>query len=164
MKIQITSILVVCLFMLSCGSSSVYQLPEAQQKGLTYQTYQKSADEVFDTVNEVLKSNPFDILMDQAWDIESTDGQSRTLETGWRETSNSGSVSGGCVAGYGSDERYRMKVHVNETGSGSKISIQLQKQVKMSEWRTFDVKKKEVQDYIQPVFNELEEQGLTRQN
>jgi hypothetical protein len=164
MKIKITSVLIVGLLMLGCGSSSVYQLPEAQQKGLTYQTYQQSPDKVFDTVNEVLESNAFDILMDQAWEIESMDEQSRTLETGWRETGGSGSVSGGRVAGSDSDERYRMKVNVSDTDSGSKVSVRLQKQVKMSEWRTFDVKKKAAQDFIQPVFDKLEEQGLTKQN
>ncbi|WP_440999634.1 hypothetical protein [Fodinibius sp. SL11] len=164
MKMKITSILIVGLLMISCGSSSVYQLPDAQQKGLTYQTYQESPDEVFGTVNEVLESNAFDILMDQAWEIESSDEQAHTLETGWRETGGSGSVSGGRVAGSSSDERMRMKVNISDEGSGSKVSIRLQKQVKMSEWRTFDVKKKAVQDYIQPVFTELEEQGLTKQN
>lgn len=164
MKITMTSILLMGLVMLGCGSSSVYQLPEAQQKGLTYQTYQQSPDEVFDTVNNVLESNAFDILMDQAWEVELSDEENLLLETSWRETSGSGSVSGGRVAGSGSDERFRMKVNVSDAGSGAKVSVRLQKQVKMSEWRTFTVKKKAAQDYIQPVFNKLEEQGLAVQS
>lgn len=164
MKTRITGIILVGLLLLGCGSSSVYQMPEAQQKGITYQTYQQSPDQTYSTLNGVLKSNPFDILMDQAWEIKSSDEQGMTIETEWRDGGGSQSVSGGKVAGSSSDERYRLKAKVTDSGSGSKVSIELQKQVKMSEWRAFEVKKQTAQNYIQPIFDKLEEKGLSMQS
>ena len=180
MKLRLVSIVLVGLLAVSCGSSSVYQLPDAQQKGLTYQTYQESPDEVFDAVSEVLKTVNDKRLMQKNWEIKSSDKNAGSIETEWKkiggsgsddsdsnnegsgetagqpEMDGTGSVSGGRVLGSGSNERFKLNVEITEQGSGSKVSLQLQKQVKMSEWRTFDVTQKTARNHLQPLLNQLD--------
>lgn len=157
MKLRLVSIVLVGFLVIGCGSSgSVYQLPEAQQQGLTYQTYQESTDEAFDAVSQVLENYNSKMLMEDGWEIESSDQEAGTIETGWRETGSSGSVSGGATMGSDSDERYKLNVNITEQGSGSKVSLQLQKQVMMSQWRTFDVTQETAKNHLQPLLNQLD--------
>lgn len=160
--IRVMSVFFVSLLFISCGSSSVYQLPEQQQKGLTYQTYQQSPDKTFGVVTQVLQNHGSDLLMDEGWEIESSNEQAGTIETSWRTAGGSESVSGGRTMGSSSDERYKIDVEITEEDSGSRVSFRLHKQVKMSEWRTFDVKQETAQDHLQPLFNKLKEEGLTQ--
>lgn len=156
MKVRVTSVLLIGLFLIGCGSSqSVYQLPDSQQKGLTYQTYQEAPSEAFDAVSEVLENYNSDMLMQDGWEITSSDKQAGTIQTGWREAGGSKSVSGGKTMGSDSDERYKLNVKITETGSGSKVSMELTKQVRMQNWQTFKVKKKTAQNHLQPLIKEL---------
>ncbi len=157
MKLRLVSIVLVGFLVIGCGSSgSVYQLPEAEQQGLTYQTYQESTDEAFDAVSQVLENYNSKMLMEDGWEIESSDQEAGTIETGWREAGSSGSVSGGTTMGSDSDERYKLNVNITEQGSGSKVSLQLQKQVMMSGWRTFDVTQETAKNHLQPLLNQLD--------
>jgi len=164
MRVRIASILLLGLFVMGCGSSgSVYQLPEAQQKGLTYQTYQELPDEAFDAVTKAVKNYNSKMLMEEGWEITSYDANTHTLQTNWREAGSSSSATGGRVMGSDTDERYRLKAKVTDEDSGSRVLFKLQKQVRMSEWQTFDVKKKTAKNHLGPLFKQLEEEGLTMQ-
>lgn len=157
MKLRKLSVVLVGFLVIGCGSSgSVYQLPEAEQQGLTYQTYQESTDEAFDAVSQVLENYNSKMLMEDGWEIESSDQEAGTIETGWREAGSSGSVSGGTTMGSDSDERYKLNVNITEQGSGSKVSLQLQKQVMMSGWRTFNVTQETAKNHLQPLLNQLD--------
>lgn len=163
MRVHIVSILLMGLFVIGCGSSgSVYQLPEAQQKGLTYQTYQESPDEAFDVVSKAVKNYKSKMLMEEGWEITSSDASTHTLQTNWREAGSSASATGGRVMGSDTDERYRLKAKVTKEGSGSKVLFKLQKQVRMSQWRTFNVKKKTAKNHLGPLLSKLDER-LTKQ-
>lgn len=158
MKLKKLLVVFVGFLVIGCGSSgSVYQLPDAQQKGLTYQTYQESTGKAFDAATQVVEDYNSKMLMQDGWEIESSDKQAGTIETGWREAGSSGSVSGGSTMGSDSDERYKLNVEITEQGSGSKVSLQLQKQVMMSQWRTFDVTQETAKNHLQPLLNELDE-------
>ncbi|NGP88353.1 hypothetical protein [Fodinibius halophilus] len=164
MKSLITSMLIAVFLTVGCASSgSVYQLPDNQRKGLTFQTYQEAPKEAFDTVEEVVQSYKSDMFMEEGWEIESSDKLAGTLKTNWRKAGSSGSVSGGNTMGSDSDERYKLNVRITEVGSGSKVSLQLIKQVKMSQWRTFDVKQETAQNHLQPLLKELDK-SLTVQS
>ncbi|WP_138430596.1 outer membrane protein assembly factor BamC [Fodinibius saliphilus] len=157
MKSIIINLLIAVFLMVSCaGSGSVYQLPDNQQKGLTFQTYQESPEQAFDVVKEEVKNYKSKMLIQDGWEITSSNKKAGTIKTDWRQAGSSASVSGGRTMGSDSDERYKLSVRVIEVDSGSKVSIQLIKQVKMSQWRTFDVKKKTAQKHIQPILKNIE--------
>lgn len=162
MKVRISSFIIVLFLVVGCGSSgSVYQLPESQQQGLTYKTYQESPAEAFDAVEAAVKTHKSDMLMEEGWEVTSSNADEGTIETNWRQAGGDASVSGGRTMGSSSDERYKLNVEISEAGSGSKVMLKLQKQVQMSQWRTFTVKKKTARNHLQPLFEKIESQGLT---
>jgi len=165
MKRRISSLLIVLFLVAGCGSSgSVYQLPESQQQGLTYQTYQESPTKAFEAVETAVLNYKSKMLMEEGWEITSSNAQSGTIETNWRQAGGDASVSGGGSMGGSSDERYKLNVEISEAGSGSKVMLKLKKQVKMSQWRTFDVKKKTARSHLQPLFEKIKSEGLTMQS
>ena len=160
------------LFLISaCGSSSVYMLSESEQQGITYQMYQEDPQTTYDTAVEIFDQFQLPINLDQGWEIENRDADNFTLETNWRKPGSLSSVSGGTNIGSESDERYKLAVEVQEAENGSKVMLDLTKQVKMtgnpnqeSPWRTFDVNQQTADEYLVPVLEEFEEQGLTVQS
>ncbi|MDZ7756288.1 hypothetical protein [Rhodohalobacter sp.] len=148
-------------------------LPETGQQGITYQVYEEDAQTAYDTAVEIFDNSQLPINLDQGWSIENQDEDNFTLETDWRETGSSSSVSGGAIMGEESDERYKLSVEVDEAESGSKVMLKSWlSRIEMtgnpereSTWRNFDVNRQTaVGTYLIPVFEELEEQGLTVQN
>lgn len=164
-------VLSILFFISACGSSSVYMLSESEQQGITYQVYQEDPEATYDTAVEIFDQFQLPINLDQGWEIENRNAQNLTLETNWREAGSSSSVSGGTDIGSESNERYKLSVEVEEAENGSKVMLDLTKQVKMtgnpnqdSEWRIFDVDQPTADEYLVPILEELEEQGLSVQS
>lgn len=163
---RLVSLLFLGFFFLSCGSSSVYQMTDEEQKGLTYKLYQEAPSETFDQTLEVLRNYNSDLFRDQGWQVASSDLQEGRIETSWKETEES--LDAGQMEG--SNERYRIIAEISESGSGSRIFFQLEKQVRFSQdseqrrqWQMYQVSTRDARTVLEPIFTELEDIGLTPQ-
>ena len=162
MKLRITCVLMAGLFLAACGSSqSVYQLPESQQKGLTYQTYQASADEAFEAVDNMFE-NQLGGLLGGGWDVATADRQRQMVETEWRVVGRSQDAH---EEEFQEDERVKIVASITEESSGSRITFRLKKQKIVvgrpdgeDPWRDWTVKKSDAKTYVQPLLKELDEE------
>lgn len=164
------SLLILIFAMLSCTSSSVYEMSEEQQEGLTFKLYEEQPADVFRTVNQVLENYESDLLEDEGWQIVSSNEEEGNLETNWRAKSNTGSGDAG-VIGSGTEERFKINVDITERDSGSLVYLQLERQMKMTgdpetegQWQLIDVNRQAAKNHLQPIFEELENRGLTPQD
>ncbi len=159
MKIRFVSVLLISFFIIGCGSSqSVYQLPDSQQKGLTYQTYQESAQEAFEAVDNVFENQATGLRIG-GWEVATSDRQRKMVETEWRVTGRSQDAH---EEEFQDDERIKIVANVAEEGEGTRITFRLKKQKMIvgrpdgeDPWREWTVKKTDATTYIQPLLEEL---------
>jgi hypothetical protein len=156
--------------LMNCGTSSVYQMSDEEQHGLTYQLYQEDPSQAFEETMGVLRNHVVDRLTGKAWQIVSSNVEEGRIETNWRErdTPDAGGIQS---MGGGSNERYRIIAEISESNSGSRVFFQLEKQVRFSEdpesigqWQMYEVTVQDTRSLLNPVFEELEEGGLTPQD
>lgn len=160
-------LLTVTFLFMNCGTSSVYQMSDEEQQGITYKLYQESPSQVFDETMVALRNHEAGRLDGEEWQIVSSNAEEGRIETNWREDVAFGVQS----RGGGSNERYRIIAEISESNSGSRVFFQLEKQVQFSEdpesvgqWQVYEVTVQDTRRLLDPLFEKLEAGGLTPQN
>lgn len=164
--IRFLSHLFVAFVLISCGTSSVYQMSDEEQKGITYHLYQENPSQVFEETMVALRNHDTDRLDGEEWQIVSSSAKEGRIETSWREINVRGMQS----RDGDSNERYRVIADISESNSGSRVFFQLEKQGQFSEdpesvgqWQMYEVTVQEARNLLRPLFEELEAGRLTRQ-
>lgn len=163
--IRLLSLFLISFLLMDCGSSSVYKMSDEDQEGITYQLYQEETSQAFEQAMNVLANDDASMLVDEEWQIESSSMEEGRIVTNWRETNNPGV---GQSADGGSNERYRITAEISENDSGSRVYFQLEKQVQftgdeenMGQWQMYEVSAREAKELLNPLFEGLEQRGLT---
>ncbi len=162
MRVRITTIILAGLLIAGCGG----MMDMSGQSGSKFhveETYDESPEKVFDTMETIIQQDQAERFM--AWKIASADESAGTIETEWKPTGGSGSVSGGRTLGGDSstDDRVRINIEVAEDSLGTKLSMQLQNQHKFtgnpnspSEWREMDVDQEDIDEYLIPLKEQVD--------
>lgn len=165
--IRLLSLFLVSFLLINCGSSSVYQMPDEEQRGVTYQLYQEATSEAYGNTVQALRNHEANMLVDEEWQIVSSNSEEGRIETNWRETRETGV---GQPMDGGSNERYRIIAEISGNDSGSQVFFQLEKQIQftgdsetMGQWQMYEVSLREANNLLKPLFEELERAGLTPQ-
>lgn len=166
--IRLFYLLILGVIVISCGSSSVYEMPDEEQRGITYQLYQDQTSEVYENTIQALRNHDVDVLVNEEWQIVSSSMEEGRIETNWRETNDAGV---GQPMDGGSNERYRIIAEISENNSGSQVFFQLEKQIQftgdsetMGQWQMYEVTSAEANNLLNSLFDSLEEAGLTPQD
>lgn len=163
MKPQIIAIILSGILFTGCAG----MMNMSGQAGSDYhveETYDHPEEKVFETVEQLIEEDKENRFL--AWKIATANESNGTIETEWKTTGGSGSVSGGRTLDEDSnaDDRVKINIEVAEDSLGTKVSMQLQNQHKFtgnpnasSEWREMDVDQEDIDEYLMPLKEEIDD-------